>query len=87
MQCAIKDQTNGHLVNSIFITTMQRHFLAELHIPYVHFLPYYPHVDFFLFPQIKNILKSKQFEEMEMIKLNKTQKLVVISTTEYGRFC
>jgi len=53
----------------------------------------YPHTpdvdpkDFFLFPQIKNIWKGKQFGKMETIKLNKTQQLPVISTTEYDRFC
>jgi len=56
----------------------------------VHLPPYTSDVDpkdFFLFPQIKNILKGKQFEEMEAIKLKKTQQLAVISTTEYDMFC
>jgi hypothetical protein len=83
MQYTIKDQANGHLVNSIFITTMNWHFLAKHHIPLVHLPPYIPDIDpkdFFLFPQIKNILKGKQFKEMETTKLNKTQQLAVIST-------
>jgi len=90
MQYAIKDQANGHLVHDIFITTMHWHFLAKHHIPHVHLPPYTPDVDLkdsFLFPQIKNTLKGKQFEEMETIKLNKTQQLAVISTTKYNRFC
>ena len=85
MQHAIKDQANRHLVHSILITTMYWYFLATHHIPHVNLPPYTPDIDpkdFFLFPQIKNILKDKQFEEMETIKLNKTQQIAVISTTE-----
>jgi hypothetical protein len=89
MQCAIKDQENGNLVHSKIITTMHWHFLAKHHIPQAHLPPYSPDVDpwdFFLFPEIKTILKGRQFEDMEMIKLNKTWQLVEIPTTEYERF-
>jgi hypothetical protein len=42
------------------------------------------HVTFPL-PQFKNTLKSKQFEDVEMIKLNSMQQLLKIPRTEYER--
>jgi hypothetical protein len=41
--------------------------------------------DFSLILQFKNTLKCKQFENVEMIKLNATQQLLEIPKTEYER--
>jgi len=63
-------------------------FLAKHHTSQKHQPPYTPDMnpsDFFLVLQIKNALKGKRFEDVEMIKFNVIQQLFKTPITEYRR--
>jgi len=63
-------------------------FLAEHHTSQTHQPPYTLDMnpsDFFLVLQIKNALKGKRFEDVEMIKFNVIQQLFKTPKTQYRR--
>ena len=63
-------------------------FLAKHNIPLLPQPPYSPDLalcDFFLFPQLKNIMKGRQFDYVEDIQANATRQLRAITKSDYQR--
>jgi hypothetical protein len=64
-------------------------FLAKHSIPVIQQPPYSPDrapCDFWLFPQLKMVLKGKRFDDIETIQANTTKYLEIIMKNSYKTF-
>jgi len=76
------DNTPAHRA----VTTNE--FLAKHYIPSLPQPPYSPDLapcDFFLFPQLKKIMKGRRFDYVEDIQANMTRQLRAITKSDYQR--